>query len=224
MDVYMKFSFLLTMLFTTEVWAWSLTTFNMRNFDNDRTAGRTNIAELVRVLQAVPSDVFAFEEVVNEKAFDDFAKKHMPHYEYKISTCGGFGKQKLAIVYNPKSFKFVSQTEDMSFSGGGSTSCGNLRPAFLVTLKHARSSKEYIFGLIHLKAGSASDAMAQRWRQYELLVKLARKYASKNLILAGDFNTTGYLDKSQDFTKFENALNLVRLRSCSEPRSAPFRF
>ena len=61
MDVCMKFSLLLILLLSTPGWAkWSVSTFNIRNFDKDFRQGRTDLEELARILKDVKSDVMAF--------------------------------------------------------------------------------------------------------------------------------------------------------------------
>src|SRR5690606_32074960 len=129
MDVNMKFALLL-LLTGIHGWVqtaeakWSVTTYNIRNFDRDHAAGRTNVAELSSIIKEFQSDVIAFEEVVNKEAFHSLIKKSLPGYQSVISDCGGFGKQHLAIVYNPKVFEYSHQVEDLSFSGN-SNRCGS---------------------------------------------------------------------------------------------------
>lgn len=211
----MKFA-LLFLLLSTAGWAkWTVTTYNIRNFDNDSSEGRTDLKELARILKDVQSDVMAFEEVVNKSAFDDLIKKNLPGYKYNLSNCGGFGKQHLAVVYNPNTFEYVRHYEDLNFSGSGKK-CESLRPAFFVTLKHKETKTDYIFGVVHLKAGGSKKAMEQRWQQYEKLRGVSFKHEKDNLILLGDFNTTGYNIKDADYVKFEDFISASSLRTMSE--------
>jgi endonuclease/exonuclease/phosphatase family metal-dependent hydrolase len=216
MDVYMKFALILLFL-SIHGWAkWSVSTYNIRNFDNDPGAGRTNLPELGRIIKDVQSDVMAFVEVVNKSAFETLIQTNLPGYAYQISNCGGFGKQHLAIVYNKKSFDYVRHTEDLTFSGPDANKCGSLRPVFLVTLKNKASGKNMTFGAIHLKAGGNIQAMERRWQQYIKLQSLSSSLENENLILLGDFNTTGYSPKDQDYEKFETLLSQSNLRTTSE--------
>lgn len=215
MDVYMKFA-LLFLLLSTAGWAkWSVTTYNIRNFDNDTDAGRTDLTELGRILKDVQSDVMAFEEIVNKTAFDNLIKKNLNGYQYRISDCGGFGKQHLAVAFNPKTFEYIKHAEDLNFSGNGNK-CGSLRPVFLVTLMHKESRKNFTFGIVHLKAGGNQRAKEQRWQQYTKLMDLSEKYARENLLLLGDFNTTGYSIKDNDYERFEDFISSSSLRTTSE--------
>src|SRR5690606_14481256 len=187
MDVCMKFSFIIAFLISLPAWAkWSVSTYNIRNFDNDFQAGRTNLVELGKIIQDVKSDVMVFEEVGNIKAFNSLVQKELPGFSSVISNCGGTGRQHLSVTYDTKTFEYVEKVEDMTFSSNGKN-CGSLRPVLLVSLKNKKTKTVYTFGAVHLKAGSGSKAFQKRWEQYGLLKKLAKQYASKNLIFLGDF-------------------------------------
>lgn len=212
----MKFSLLLILLLSFPGWAkWSVSTYNIRNFDRDPDAGQTDMKELAKIIKEIKSDVMVFEEIVNENAFASMISKNLSGYEYEISDCGGFGRQKLAVAYNPSTFSLVAHTEDLSFSGSRD-GCGSLRPVLLITLKHLESKTNYTFGAVHLKAGGNDRAMSQRWQQYEKLEKLSAQYTRENLILVGDFNTTGYNIKNEDFERFEDFINGSRMRTTTE--------
>ncbi len=214
MDVFMKLAVLLFVL-STATWAkWSVSTYNIRNFDRDSRAGATDLVELGKILGEFQSDVMAFSEVVNRPAFDALVKQNLPGHAYQISTCGGTGRQHLAVVYRQTSFDYVNHTEDFGLSGN-SGRCASLRPLLLVTLKHRESGVLYTFGAVHLKAGGSADAMAQRWQQYRKLSAVAER-SPTTLILLGDFNTTGYNIRNEDFVKFEEFMGDARLRTTSE--------
>ena len=216
MDVFIKIFLLLSLFLTAQAWAgWSITSYNIRNFDHDPEAGQTNLTELGKIVQEFKSDVMTFVEVVNLPAFKKVIAENLPGYTVTSSSCGGFGDQKLAIIFDPKIFKFISSTEDMTFSGT-TEACGDLRPAFLVTLEHKANKQTYVFAALHLKAGASEAAMQARWAQYELLEKLAKKYKSEKLIMLGDLNTTGYSIQDEDFAHFDHFLTSSALKTISE--------
>jgi endonuclease/exonuclease/phosphatase family metal-dependent hydrolase len=216
MDVKMKIVLLLGLLLGNHAWAeWSVSTYNIRNFDRDYQAGPTNVAELTKNIKEFKSDVMTFIEVVNQKAFETVIKTSLPGYAMATSSCGGFGKQKLAIAWNPKLFTYISHTEDMSFSGEANA-CGSLRPVLLVNLVQRSTGKEFVFAGVHLKAGGAESAMRQRWMQYDLLAKLTQRYKTKQLVLMGDFNTTGYNIKDADYTRFTQLMQTAGLYTTSQ--------
>lgn len=214
----MKFSLLFVLLLSFPGWAkWSVTTYNIRNFDKDFAAGQTDLVELAKIIKDVQSDVMAFEEIVNKQAFEKMIQSNLSGYQYEISKCGGGGKQHLAVAYNPKTFEFVKQFEDATLAGNPtSKGCASLRPVLFVTLKHKESGNEYTFGVVHLKAGGDERAFRQRWDQYNKLDDLTKNYAKKNLILLGDFNTTGYNIKDNDFVKFEEFITSSEMRTMTE--------
>jgi endonuclease/exonuclease/phosphatase family metal-dependent hydrolase len=212
----MKFLWILVLLVSSPSFAkWSLSTYNIRNFDRDFEAGPTNISELRKIILSIKSDVMAFEEVVNMPAFEKVIADSLPGFGVAKSDCGGRGEQHLALVFNKRNFDFVSQEEDLSFSGSDS-GCGSLRPVLLVTLKEKSSRKNFVFGLVHLKAGGDSRAFRVRWEQYKKLAKLSEKLKNSQFIMLGDFNTTGYNIRNEDFHKFEDFLSAADLRTVAE--------
>lgn len=214
----MKFTLLILLLISSSAWAkWSVTTYNIRNFNKDPGAGQTDVNELKKIITSVKSDVMAFEEVVNADAFASLMKDALPTFRYNLSTCGGNGKQKIAIAYNPTVFDFVSQKEDFTFSGSGlDAACGSLRPVFLVTLKMKKTKENFVFGGIHLKAGGDARSMQTRWGQYRKLENLVQENGNARLILLGDFNTTGYNIRNEDFTRFNGFLDTSGMWTATE--------
>lgn len=214
----MKFTLLFLLLVTSPVWArWSVATYNIRNFDRDPGAGQTDYQELARVITSMKSDVMAFEEVVNADAFASIMADSLPSHRYTMSTCGGRGKQRIAIAYNPAVFDFVSQKEDFTFSGSGlDAACGSLRPVFLVTLRMKRTRETFVFAGIHLKAGGDPRSMQTRWGQYRKLENLAHEVGTSRLILLGDFNTTGYNIRNEDYTRFSQFLDASGMWTATE--------
>ncbi|MFL5786224.1 MAG: endonuclease/exonuclease/phosphatase family protein [Bacteriovoracaceae bacterium] len=214
----MKFTLALLLLFSSSAWArWSVSAYNIRNFDHDPDAGQTDYKELARIIKTVKSDVMTFEEVVNADAFASVMADALPSYRYNVSTCGGFGKQKIAIAYNPAVFEFVSQKEDFTFSGSGlDTGCGSLRPVFLVTLKMKKTRDTFVFAGVHLKAGGDARSMQSRWGQYRKLQNLIQETGNAHLILMGDFNTTGYSPRNEDYTRFNEMLEQSGMWTVSE--------
>ncbi len=193
----------------------TVTTFNIRNFDRDLDQA-TDLEELLKILKDSSADVFAFEEIVNASKLQDFTKENFPNHSLRVSSCGGAGRQKLALLYNNKKFDFIEEIEDLTFSSGRSTSCGKLRPVFFIKLKHRSTLEDYVFGVVHLKAGGSLEAKKQRWAQYLKLNQRAINFNQKNLILLGDFNTTGYLSRDDDFVEFESFLNKSQMTTLSD--------
>jgi Endonuclease/Exonuclease/phosphatase family len=169
--------------------SWKVATFNVRNFESSNDA-------IEAVIGSVRSDVMAFEEIVNTANFKTLLKKILPAHAVTFSECGGRGEQHLALAYDPKVFDFVSEQEDAV--------CGSLRPVFQVKLRHKEENVDYTFAVVHLKAGGDARGMSTRAGQYKALSKLAK--ATKNMILLGDFNTTGFLPGDDDGERFRQFL------------------
>lgn len=214
----MKFTLLILLLISSSAWAkWSVSSYNIRNFNKDPGAGQTDVNELKKIITSVKSDVMTFIEVVNADAFASLMAEALPSYRYNLSTCGGRGKQKIAIAYNPSVFEFVSQKEDFTFSGSGlDSACGSLRPVFLVTLRMKKTKENFVFGGIHLKAMGDPASMQTRWGQYRKLENLIQEIGNSRLILLGDFNTTGYNIRNEDYTRFSSLLDESGMWSVSE--------
>lgn len=212
----MKIFLWCSLFLSSQVFAgWTTSHYNIRNFNKDPDAGATNLVQLGKTIKAFKSDVMGFVEVINIPAFKTLIQTNLPGYQIVPSNCGGFGQQKLAFVYNTKTFKFVNGAEDLSFSSADGK-CGNLRPALVVTLEHIATRQQYIFVNLHLKAGGEESALRQRWAQYKLLANLAKKFASQNLIIMGDINTTGYNLKDADYDQFQSFLSVSKLTTSSQ--------
>lgn len=214
----MKFSLLLFFLFSSTVWGqWSVTTYNLRNFDKDSRRGRTDLVELTRIMESYKSDVMAFQEIAAPGNFRKMIERNLPGYKNIMTTCGGAAKQQLALAFNEEVFEFVRRIEDRTFSGGqGTNGCGPLRPVLVVDLLHKKTNTVYSFAIVHLKAGGSRRDFERRWRQYGGLKHLSDRYLSKNLILLGDFNSTGYSIRDEDFLRFEDFISQANMRTVSE--------
>lgn len=211
----MKIALFLSIFYISGAWAkWNATSYNIRNFDRDPVAGATNISQLTDIIKDFKSDVMTFVEVVNASAFKRLISDALPGYKYQLTTCGGFGNQKLALVYNPKTFKFISAQEDLSFSGEAN-SCGSLRSVLITKMKNLQNGETYNFISVHLKAGGDDAAMDQRSAQYAKLTKLMNKYKNQNLVVMGDFNTTGYIHHDRDYNDFTKMLRSTNTKTMS---------
>jgi endonuclease/exonuclease/phosphatase family metal-dependent hydrolase len=206
---------IIVLLFSFSLHAdFKVSTFNIRNFDKDRS-GTTDLNELKKMLTSLDSEVIGFQEVVNTKLFQEFILQNFSDLDLTISNCGGSGRQKLALVYNKNKFELRTEFEDLSFSSVKST-CGTLRPVYFVTLREKTTKKEFLFGLIHFKAGGSKEAMEKRWYQYRLLLQKSRELKDENFFLMGDFNTTGYISRDEDYLEFRSFLEEAQLSTTAD--------
>ena len=189
----------------------NITSFNIRNFD--KKGKGTDKTELHRILKNLNSDVIAVQEIYNNKSFQKFTQRYLPQYRLLLSTCGGGGQQKLGFLYKDEKVELIKHVEDGKISDPDGVvtgyGCGSLRPAMLGFFKERKSNKKFVAISVHLKAGSGTKNYAKRARQYKYITKMLRSLRlanHKNIVVIGDFNTTGYDLRDQDYKKFNYML------------------
>jgi endonuclease/exonuclease/phosphatase family metal-dependent hydrolase len=197
-------------------------TYNIRTFDS--SPGMTNKIELVKILKKLKFDILGVEEIINDKSFKSLIKNNFKNHKVIMSRCGGAGRQKVGFVYNTKKLKFISYKED-SRVGGAATQdnegCARLRPAFIGNFKEIATSKNFSIVVVHLKAGGGSRSYTRRAKQYIILENLISELKAKHkktnqVIVLGDFNTTGYVPRDEDFQNFSDMLSKLRFTSAAE--------
>lgn len=198
-----------------------ISAYNIRNFDKKGLG--TDKYELLNIINQMDSDVIAVEEIFNNSSFQKFVNKNLPEYSLVLSNCGGGGQQNLGFLYKREKVELTKQVEDASIASPDDIvpqyGCGSLRPAMLGFFKERKSKKEFVAVAVHLKAGSGSKNYAKRWKQYNYLVKMVRSLRlaqNKDIVILGDFNTTGYDLRDQDYVKFNHMLTTAGAKTASE--------
>lgn len=183
--------------------------YNIRTFDKHSSS--TNKTELRRIIEDADFDFFGVQEIVNADSFKKFIQDNFSEYSVILSTCGGAGKQKLGFVYNHRIFKLLKIAEDDTLSDVKSQKrCDSLRPAMVGDFQIKSSKKKFTAIAVHLKAGSGSRNYSRRNTQYGILSDMVQSFkrsGKKNIILMGDFNTTGYDLKDDDYKNFRSFIN-----------------
>ena len=207
-----KFIFLACLVALNSFASIKITTFNIRNFD--KKGKGTDKGELLRIINSLNSDVIAVEEIYNNRSFQKFVNRELPEYRLLLSQCGGGGQQNLGFLYKAEKVELIKQAEDARIASPDDIvpqyGCGSLRPAMLGFFKERKTKKEFVAVAVHLKAGSGTKNYAKRWKQYNYLVKMIRSLRlanNRNIIVLGDFNTTGYDLRDQDYVKFNKMLS-----------------
>lgn len=197
-----------------------VSTYNIRNFDSKGPT--TNKAELKKILMELKFDLLGSQEIVNTNSFNKFLRTEFKQYSSITSRCGGGGRQKLAIVYKKSKLQLVKSYEDMRFSDPGTIvtelGCGPLRPALVAVFKDLKTKERFVAINFHLKAGVGTRSYQKRWAQYKLVAKLVKELSRadyKNIILLGDFNTTGYINRNDDYATFTKILDQMKYRTVS---------
>jgi endonuclease/exonuclease/phosphatase family metal-dependent hydrolase len=214
----MKFLLALSLMLSLSAWAGlKVGTYNIRNFDYDvREDIQTNKPELVQILLALNFDLLGVNEINNGEELASFIKSKMPNYEVVLSKCGGRGGQSLGFIYNSKKLRLLDFKEELGVTNpeGQPTCNGSSRPMGVGKFEVLVTKEIFYSYQVHLKAGDNAEAQEKRALQYEFLknyFKLAEAEGKTNYIVMGDFNTTGYLSRDQDYKKFSAMLNANKL-------------
>lgn len=184
----------------------------------DSKPGTTNKKELVKILNDLDFDFLTVEEIVNAGSFTNLIERNFRDHKLLLSRCGGGGKQKLGFIYNKSKFQLINFYEDDSLSDTRTSDdgCGRLRPALVGIFKEKKTNKKFVMIGVHLKAGGSPSSYAQREEQYKTLKSIIRSFKRKRIydvVVMGDFNTTGYVHRDEDYSNFRDLLSDVRLNT-----------
>lgn len=195
-------------------------TYNIRHFDSKNT--QTNKAELKKILQRLDADFLTVQEIVNTASFKTFFHKNFPEFNIVFSRCGGGGKQKIGFVYNSVKFKLTRSYEDSRISDPGTQGelgCARLRPALVGFFEDRKTGEDFVVVGVHLKAGGRPSSYQMRTKQYSMLTDIINDLKQKgenDILIMGDFNTTGYVLNDSDYHNFADMLGDIRMKSISE--------
>ena len=71
---------------------------------------------------------------------------------------------------------------------------------------------------VHLKAGGRSSSYRTRTLQYQMLVEMVKELnrrGQRDILIMGDFNTTGYVLSDSDYHNFSDMLGDTRMKTVS---------
>lgn len=211
---------LLALSFMLSLSAWAdlrVGTYNIRNFDYDvREDVQTNKPELAQILFSIKFDLLGVNEINNGEELASFIKSKMPGHQVILSNCGGRGGQSLGFIFNTKKLRLIEFKEELGITNpeGQPTCNGSSRPMGVGKFESLDTKEVFYAYQVHLKAGDNAEAQEKRALQYEFLktyLKNAEAEGKKNYVVMGDFNTTGYLNRDQDYKKFSAMLNANKL-------------
>ncbi len=212
---------LLSALFSLSAQALTIGAYNIRNFDYDeRSRIRTNKQELSSLLLSLKVDVLSIEEVNNTAEFERMISLKLPGHAVELSRCGGAHGQHLGFLYNTNTVELLSFNEDLSISEpgkGGSCDSGS-RPLAIALFKVRATGQKFYAMTAHLKAGANTGSLSKRAKQIEIIrntvIELRQKTGVQDFSIAGDMNTTEYLNRGADykiFTKMVSDLGMIDL-------------
>ncbi|MBI2519112.1 MAG: endonuclease/exonuclease/phosphatase family protein [Bdellovibrio sp.] len=196
---------LFIMLVSSKTFGLDIVSYNIRNFDKDVREGTdTNKPVLTATLKSLNADLFAIQEVVNQTAFAQMISTSLPEYGYAITACGGTGKQKLGFLYKKSTIQLNNFREDARLAAGGNCNKG-LRPAAIGHFTYLPNGMTFTAVAVHLKAGGKQANADVRYRQYGIIAQILkeiRQQGQNNLVVLGDFNTTDYVLRNQNYARF----------------------
>lgn len=153
-------------------------TWNLHNFPG----ADQDLPRLQRRLADLDADLLAVQEIHDPAALADL----LPGWQVHLSEHGGRGHQRLGIALDPAALELLTPVREHPELGLG----GHVRPAVSAHLR-VRGGPDFHVVVVHLKA--MSDGYTLRRKQWPLLADLTRDLLRRDpdLILLGDFNTTG---------------------------------
>jgi endonuclease/exonuclease/phosphatase family metal-dependent hydrolase len=195
--------------------------YNIRNFDYDvRSHTPTNKLHLVKIINEMKADLIAVQEINQKEEFKSMIKTNFAgHYEAELSECGGTNDQKLGFVYNTSKLELIKFKEDLrtvnpnyqnqqNRQEDGLCFAGS-RPLAIGIFKN-KQTKQIIVGIaVHLKAGGRPSNIRKRFKQHKVISKIVKEFHDANfpnVIVMGDFNSTEYSFKGENYNKFETSV------------------
>ena len=182
-------------------------TYNIRNFDKPGT--HTNKKLLKQSILEASPDLLAVQEIHNQSSFKSFVTKELKGYSLALSNCGGGGGQKLGFVYRFSKLRLKKSYEDRRLTSAFDNGCGSLRPAFVGIFEDLEEGRTFVALSVHLKAGSGSRNFERRATQYKHIQDMFAEFEAdghKAILAMGDFNTTGFDHRNQDYINFKRLL------------------
>lgn len=209
-----SFLSLLVLLFSVTATAGiTIGTYNIRNFDYDqRYRIHTNKVELASQLKSMNADVLSVEEINNTQAFERFVASKLPGYDTELSRCGGEHGQHVGFIYKKSSIELLAFNEDLKIAAPGSQgSCNSGSRPMAIGLFKIRSTGQKFYGMtVHLKSGSQASSIQKRKKQYDIIkntiIELYNKTGIEDYYVAGDFNTTEYINRGSDYNNLNKMI------------------
>lgn len=160
-------------------------TWNLHNFPG----ADQNLPRLRERLTDLDADLLAVQEIHDPAALADL----LPGWQVHLSEHGGRGHQRLGIALDPASLELLAPVREHAALSMN----GRVRPAVSAHLR-VRGGPDFHVVVVHLKA--KGDGYPLRRQQWPLLADLARELlrVDPDLLILGDFNTTGPVGGSPD--------------------------
>lgn len=199
-----------------------ISSYNIRMYG--KSGEYTNASKLKQIIHEMNSDLIGVQEIVNVTKFKTFIGENFKNYKVIMSKCGGGGSQKLGVVYDSNKLELVKMIEDDSISNPKGLDddvlgCrSSLRPLVTAFFKVRKTQKSLVAMVVHLKAGGSYTSYRKRAQQYKMLKSIFIQYEQKypQIVMLGDFNTTGYDERTQDYDRFIDMVSGMNVYDSSQ--------
>ena len=191
----------------------TISSYNIRMYG--KSGENTDQAKLKEILTEMNSDLIGVQEIVSVPKLKSFISSNFKNYAVAMSKCGGAGSQKLGVIYDTTKLELVKMIEDDSISNPKNNpqnefeddvlGCrSSLRPLVIAFFKERKTQQSLVAMVVHLKAGGSSTSYRKRAQQYKMLQSIYKQYEQKysRIVMLGDFNTTGFDDRTEDYDHF----------------------
>jgi endonuclease/exonuclease/phosphatase family metal-dependent hydrolase len=180
-----------------------LGTFNIRMFIDAHTCP-DEVAEAVAELDA---DAFAVQEIRDVEAFarvlaDAGAWTGREYAMVMVPYCRTHARDfRLGVVYDARRLDLVTSRP---FAADGA--CADEQPHGMVAVLRGGDGREFGLASVHMTALGTPEAIESRRQQWTWLVAALPRWTHEILrvpvVVAGDFNSTGYLQADSDEREF----------------------
>lgn len=175
-------------------------TWNIRNFPKDDRpqtpdldfSRKTNISDLRAVISSLHADLLGVEEIHRPSLLREVLRSSLGAGNFKaaFSRNGGRWAQHVGIIWNPTRLKLDGQIEEV----GSIALTEGLRPGLAGYFK-SRKDDGIDFSLMQVHLRATPRGYDQRIQQYRAIaawvMSQVKKTGDEDVIIQGDFNTTG---------------------------------
>jgi endonuclease/exonuclease/phosphatase family metal-dependent hydrolase len=205
--------------------------YNIRNFDYDvRSHTPTNKLHLVKMINEMQADIIAVQEINEKEEFKNMITKNFAgSYKAKLSECGGANDQKLGFIYNTNKLSLLEFKEDLrtvnpNYNNQNQEQEQGLcytgsRPLAIGIFKNNTTNEKIVAIAVHLKAGGRPSNIRKRFKQHKVISTIVNEFHKNgfmNVIVMGDFNSTEYIYKGEEFERFKESVQAMDMADAAK--------
>lgn len=205
--------------------------YNIRNFDYDvRSHTPTNKLHLVKLISEMQADLIAVQEINQKEEFENMITKNFAgSYKAKLSECGGANDQKLGFIYNTNKLSLIEFKEDLrtvnpNYNNQNQEQEQGLcytgsRPLAIGIFQNKVTNEKIVGIAVHLKAGGRPSNIRKRFKQHEVISTIVKEFQKNgflNVVVMGDFNSTEYINKGEEFERFKESVQTMNMADAAK--------